>query len=208
MRVLKRIRSLLSWAAFPLLVLSMLAGPLAGQQTATIRPGMTAEQVRSAFGPPAVVRDAGDWRYLFYTNRCLPRCGSDDVVFLRGDEVVAAVLRSPRRRFAGPAPSAALESTRSAETRSIPASAEPARVGAVRIDAPQSAESQPPPRRAPRRAAPVNLGVIRGREPAPQRPDTLRRDTLMQRDSLATPGPRLDLPPLDTVRVPRRLRTP
>lgn len=86
----------------------LVALPGSAQERATISPGMSRSQVVEAFGSPTQTRQAGDWTYLFYLNRCLPGCGSDDVVFLQGDRVVAAVLRSPARRFAGPAAAPAL----------------------------------------------------------------------------------------------------
>lgn len=85
------------------------AAPMMAQDAATIRPGMSARAVVAVFGQPTVARDAGDWTYLFYRNGCPVRCGSDDVVFLRDGEVVAAVLRSPKRRFTGSAASELLE---------------------------------------------------------------------------------------------------
>lgn len=86
----------------------LVALPVSAQERATISPGMSRSQVVEAFGSPTATRQAGEWTYLFYLNRCLPGCGSDDVVFLQGDRVVAAVLRSPARRFAGPAAAPAL----------------------------------------------------------------------------------------------------
>lgn len=83
------------------------AGPAFGQ--ATISAGMSESDVRSRFGAPATVRQDGEWTYLFYHNGCPVRCGSDDVVFLKNGEVVAAVLRTRARRFTGPAAGAALE---------------------------------------------------------------------------------------------------
>jgi hypothetical protein len=100
------------------------ATPLQAQST--ISPGMTTDQVRAAFGAPATVREAGEWTYWYYHNGCPRRCGSDDVVFLQNGRVVAAVLRTPRRRIAGPAASEALESARS----------EPATVGEIRVETP------------------------------------------------------------------------
>lgn len=97
-----RTRPLLMAAAAALL----LALPAAGQ---TVRAGMTVDEVRSLLGEPAVARRAGEWLYLFYVNGCAPACGSDDVVFTRDGRVVAAVFRTRRRRFVGPAASAALE---------------------------------------------------------------------------------------------------
>lgn len=82
------------------------ATPALGQNT--IAPGMSAEQVRDRFGAPATTRTQGEWAYWYYLNGCPVRCGSDDVVFFQNDRVVAAVLRTSRRRFAGPAADDAL----------------------------------------------------------------------------------------------------
>ncbi len=97
-------RSLPLLAAMALLA----AAPAAAQ--GTIRAGMTTAEVRAAFGAPAAVREAGSWTYLFYRNGCPNRCGSDDVVFIEDGRVVAAVLRTRSRRFAGPEAARALAS--------------------------------------------------------------------------------------------------
>jgi hypothetical protein len=128
------------------------AAPLAAQQQPrTISPGMTMEQVRAAFGAPAVIREADGWTYFFYTNRCLPRCGTDDTVFFRDGQVVTAVLHSPARRFDGPRAAAALGAV-----SALPPREPGAAVTGIRVTAPE-----------PREAPPVDLGVIRGREFAP-----------------------------------------
>jgi hypothetical protein len=114
------------------------AGTAAAQ--ATIRPGMTTDQVRSTFGAPATSRAAGDWTYWYYHNGCPVRCGSDDVVFFQNDRVVAAVLRTARRRFAGPAADDALGAAQDGAARKddAPASEGPrARVGGVRVEGAQ-----------------------------------------------------------------------
>ncbi|WP_420129104.1 outer membrane protein assembly factor BamE domain-containing protein, partial [Longimicrobium sp.] len=98
----------------------------------TIAPGMTTEQVRDRFGAPATTRDQGDWSYWYYHNGCPVRCGSDDVVFFQNDRVVAAVLRTARRRFAGPAADDALGAAADASaTDDAPGRAT---VGGVRVD--------------------------------------------------------------------------
>ncbi|HSU15827.1 hypothetical protein [Longimicrobium sp.] len=76
------------------------ASPSAAQRT--IAQGMSPDQVRSVFGSPARTRTEGDWSYWFYSNGCPNRCGSDDVVFFRGDQVIAAVLRTRARRIDAP----------------------------------------------------------------------------------------------------------
>jgi hypothetical protein len=94
----------------PIFLLALVAALLPASTAAqTIRAGMTAAEVRAVLGEPALTRSAGEWSYLFYPNGCAPRCGSDDVVFLRDGRVVTAVFRTRRRRFAGPRPSTALE---------------------------------------------------------------------------------------------------
>jgi hypothetical protein len=98
---MKRIAAILGLAA------AAWAAPAAAQ--GSIRAGMTADDVRAAFGAPATVREAGGWTYLFYHNGCPRRCGSDDVVFLQDGRVVAAVLRTGRRRMEGPPAAVALE---------------------------------------------------------------------------------------------------
>ena len=116
------------------------ATPALGQTT--ISPGMSTEQVRDRFGAPATTRTQGDWAYWYYLNGCPIRCGSDDVVFFQNDRVVAAVLRTSRRRFAGPAADDALNAAGAApapDTRrnDAPPPDAPegrARVGGVRVD--------------------------------------------------------------------------
>lgn len=98
-------RTAARWMAAALLAA---ASPAAAQ---TISPGMTSAQVRSLLGDPVTVRSAGDWSYLYYLNGCAVRCGSDDVVFIQNDRVVAAVFRTGRRRFAGPVAGVALDGT-------------------------------------------------------------------------------------------------
>jgi hypothetical protein len=110
----------------------LLAAPSAHGQT-TISAGMSPAQVRSAFGAPATVRRAGDWTYWYYHNGCPRRCGSDDVVFFQAERVVAAVLRTGRRRFDGPAADRALEAATAAESRAG-ADGAPVTVGGLRVE--------------------------------------------------------------------------
>lgn len=110
------------------------AGPAFGQ---TISQGMTSAQVRAEFGAPATTREAGDWTYWYYHNGCPRTCGSDDVVFFQNDRVVAAVLRTARRRYSGPAADKALEA-RDDGTSAVHSDGDPqagtVRVGGVRMD--------------------------------------------------------------------------
>ncbi len=87
--------------------LAATASPALAQRV--VSEGMSAEQVRGVFGAPATVRTQGEWQYWYYHNGCPNRCGSDDVVFFREGRVVAAVLRTQRRRFSGPRANDALE---------------------------------------------------------------------------------------------------
>jgi hypothetical protein len=115
------------------------ASPALAQST--ISPGMTEEQVRGRFGDPATTRAAGAWTYWYYHNGCPVRCGSDDVVFFQNDRVVAAVLRTSRRRFAGPAADDAINANDVSDRpgHDAPADADGrARVGGVRVEQPQA----------------------------------------------------------------------
>jgi hypothetical protein len=151
-------RSLLPLFAVAAVLLA--ATPMAGQQTRTIGPEMTTDEVRSVLGPPQVVREADGWTYFFYTNRCLPRCGTDDTVFFRDGRVVTAVLHSPSRRYAGPpAPSAIAAVPRATVPTTRPQGG--ATVTGIRVRVPQPQPAEEPP---------VNLGVIRGRMVDTSRP--------------------------------------
>lgn len=74
-------------------------GPLSAQ--ATIRPGMTEAEVRAAWGEPLTVRKIGEMTFLYFRNDCLRRCGTWDVVFLEGGQVVDAIVRDSNRRYDG-----------------------------------------------------------------------------------------------------------
>jgi hypothetical protein len=132
----------------------LLAAMPAPAQT-TISPGMTTTQVHERFGAPATTRAQGDWTYWYYLNGCPVRCGSDDVVFFQNDRVVAAVLRTSRRRFAGPAAddalAAAAGNTASADVEGR------ARVGTVRVE-----------------GAAADVPVNQPREGQPGEPSTIR----------------------------------
>ncbi|MDB4950408.1 MAG: hypothetical protein JWM27_3057 [Gemmatimonadetes bacterium] len=124
-------------AAFAALALLGIADTAATAQQA-IRAGMSAEQVRAAFGAPARTREQGDWTYWFYANGCPVRCGSDDVVFLQDGKVVAAVLRTGTRQFDGPNASASL-----ASIEGIPAADGPRGTGLVRLPGRRTARHRP-----------------------------------------------------------------
>jgi hypothetical protein len=159
------------------------ATPIDGQQHRTIGPDMSLDEVRAVLGPPQVVREADGWTYFFYTNRCLPRCGTDDTVFFREGRVVTAVLHSPARRYSGPpAPSAIAALTQTPAGEARPQAG--ATVTGIRVRAPEPAEEPP-----------VNLGVIRGRMV-----DTRPGEAAAPADA-AAPAPESPVEP--TLREPR-----
>jgi hypothetical protein len=148
------------------LLLTAAATPARGQ--ATISPGMSAEQVRERFGQPATTRVAGDWVYWYYHNGCPVRCGSDDVVFFRDERVVAAVLRTARRRFAGPAADDALEQAGGNEQADAAPSDGRARVGGVRVEGPATELIV-----TPSRSDDADRARPRAREGQPGEPSTI-----------------------------------
>lgn len=81
----------------------LLAGVATAQQreVRTIAPGMTADEVRSAFGQPAGTSSSGDFVYWFYNNGCERECGFPDLVIFHTGQVVDAVLRAPWHEYAG-----------------------------------------------------------------------------------------------------------
>lgn len=68
---------------------------------ATIRPGMTHDEVVAAWGKPVAERTAGSQTFLFYENDCLRKCGTFDVVFLDGGKVVDAIVRASYHAYDG-----------------------------------------------------------------------------------------------------------
>ena len=95
---LQRVTALTALAA-----LTAFTATLSAQAPAlpTIKPGMTEAQVRTEWGTPLTVRSAGRMSYMYYTNDCLKRCGTYDIVFLEGGQVVDAIVRDGRRRYDG-----------------------------------------------------------------------------------------------------------
>jgi hypothetical protein len=150
------------------------ASPLVGQQARVISAGMTVDDVRSTFGAPSVVRQGDGWTYFFYTNRCLPRCGTDDTVFFADGRVIAAVLHSPARRFDGPPAADALPAP-APRARSVSAGgagtaerAAPARVTGIRV---RTADGEPD--------HVTDLGVIRGSRRSPTGPQPTPEGSLV-----------------------------
>lgn len=74
---------------------------LSAQEIKSIKPGMTEADVRAAWGEPLTVRKLGDMTYLYYRNDCLRRCGTYDIVFLEGGQVVDAIVRDRHHGYDG-----------------------------------------------------------------------------------------------------------
>lgn len=74
---------------------------LVAQEVRTIKPGMTQAEVRTAWGAPFTVRTRGAHTFLYFTNDCLKRCGTYDIVFLEGGQVIDAIVRDKGRRYDG-----------------------------------------------------------------------------------------------------------
>jgi hypothetical protein len=88
--------------AFALLLAISFPDTLSAQaEPQTIKPGMTEAEVRAAWGEPLTARKAGPMTYLYYRNDCHKRCGTHDVVFLEGGQVIDAIVRDSRRRYDG-----------------------------------------------------------------------------------------------------------
>jgi hypothetical protein len=82
----------------------LLAAPghtLEAQQVRVIAPGMTEGQVRESWGEPLVVRQRGEFTYMFYENGCLKTCGMHDLVILQGGQVIDAVARASYHAYDG-----------------------------------------------------------------------------------------------------------
>ncbi len=69
--------------------------------TGTVDPGMSREDVIATWGEPAVERAEGDWTYLYFRNGCEISCGTFDIVFLQGNQVVDAVVRGRGHTYSG-----------------------------------------------------------------------------------------------------------
>ncbi len=69
--------------------------------TGTVLPGMTRIEVIAVWGEPVTERMSGNRTYLYYRNGCEVTCGTFDVVFLEGDQVVDAIGRGLGHTYAG-----------------------------------------------------------------------------------------------------------
>jgi len=75
--------------------------PYSPGPSGTVNPGMTRDDVLGQWGTPATEREMGDWTYLYFRNGCERRCGTFDIVFLQGGQVVDAVVRAPNHAYSG-----------------------------------------------------------------------------------------------------------
>lgn len=75
--------------------------PFISEDTGTLDPGMSENEVYSLWGPPVGVRRAGEWTYLYFRNGCEYSCGTYDVVFLQNGRVVDVIHRWPGHRYSG-----------------------------------------------------------------------------------------------------------
>jgi hypothetical protein len=75
--------------------------PWTPERTGTVSPGMTSEDVRGVWGDPVVERSSGEWTFMYYRNGCERTCGTFDVVFLQGGQVVDAIVRGMGHDYAG-----------------------------------------------------------------------------------------------------------
>ncbi|MFQ5704253.1 MAG: hypothetical protein ACE5HT_09545 [Gemmatimonadales bacterium] len=75
--------------------------PWAPTDTGTINPGMSREEVIATWGEPVVERSNGNWSYLYFRNGCENACGTFDVVFLDGNQVVDAIVRGEGHTYSG-----------------------------------------------------------------------------------------------------------
>lgn len=187
------------------------AAPAAAQRT--ISPGMSEAQVRAVLGTPATTRATDGWKYLYYHNGCPVRCGSDDVVFLQNDRVVAAVFRTGARRFTGAAPDEALQAAGGDEpTAVIRERAEPAVVGGVRVRTDDAEGPLAPRSTRPRQDAEGRTVIIRTEGEDPGAPRPLRRagsrETARDTTRPLTPSERDSLPGITTGSDTGRVITP
>jgi hypothetical protein len=74
---------------------------LAAQEVKSIKPGMTADEVKAAWGDPLTTRTRGSFSYLYFKNDCLRTCGTWDVVILENGQVVDAVVRASYHQYEG-----------------------------------------------------------------------------------------------------------
>ncbi len=69
--------------------------------TGTVNPGMSRAEVVGVWGEPVTERTADGRAYLYYRNGCEVTCGTFDVVFFEGGQVVDAIVRGRGHTYAG-----------------------------------------------------------------------------------------------------------
>jgi len=75
--------------------------PWTPADTGTVRPGMNRADVIAVWGKPVAERTVDGREYLYYRNGCEASCGTFDVVFLEGGQVVDAIVRGRGHTYAG-----------------------------------------------------------------------------------------------------------
>lgn len=75
--------------------------PWTPEHTGTVNPGMTSDEVRGVWGDPVISRSSGQWTFMYYRNGCERACGTFDVVFLEGGQVVDAIVRGMGHDYSG-----------------------------------------------------------------------------------------------------------
>lgn len=66
-----------------------------------VQPGMTREEVVETWGEPVLERVSGIWTFLHFRNGCEYTCGTHDIVFLQGGQVVDAIVRGFGHTYTG-----------------------------------------------------------------------------------------------------------
>jgi len=75
--------------------------PWVPERTGTVDPGMSRGQVIGVWGEPVAERSSGSRTYLYFRNGCEVTCGTFDVVFLEGNQVVDAIVRGRGHDYSG-----------------------------------------------------------------------------------------------------------
>jgi hypothetical protein len=97
--------------------------PYDSPDTGTVNPGMAERDVYALWGPPAAVRRANEYTYLYFRNGCEKTCGTMDLVILQNGQVVDAVVRWPGHGYSGESsspPGRAPFPTRGGDTLTVP----------------------------------------------------------------------------------------
>jgi|SRR6185312_8175325 len=97
----------------------------AAQQSVTIDPGMTRDQVIAKLGAPLSSRRYDSFTYLLFKNSCERKCGMNDLVVLDSGKVVDAVFRAPARHYSGTSSSPHMITAAEAKRGTTPSSPPP-----------------------------------------------------------------------------------